>query len=244
MNDKEKYYNIIEKNVIQDIYQESLNDNNNYFDYFMKVALNIKDIEPHYVYLKRCIIGNDYESLIYFINANKLVVYNDKMMAVVNHQVQDFISDDLALDIVRILLNNKQVHYALKIMTSKAYYKVHYLKDLDFLGDDLKHIYLFGYNFLPPYFINQFNELKTQDDKEKVVKDLIMIYATILKEASKYYCGILKNNHLVLEYPNNINKHDKRFEFSFIDEDQLNCDEYYVNELKKIKREIEKIIRR
>ncbi|MDY4788216.1 MAG: hypothetical protein SO253_02740 [Bacilli bacterium] len=244
MNDKEKYYNIIEKNVIKSIYEDSLSNNSNYFDYFMKVALNIKDVEPHYVYLKRCIIGNDYQSLVYFINANKLVVLNDKIVAIVNHQVKEFITEKLALDIVRILINNKQVHYALKIMTSNVYYKVHSLKDLDFLGDDLKQVYLFGQNYLPPYFVNQFNELETQDDKEKVVKDLIMLYVTILNESKKYYCGILKDNHLVLEYPNNINKHDKRFEFNFVDEEKLNCDEYYINQLKRIKKDIEKTIRR
>lgn len=244
MKDKEKYFNIIEKDIITDIYEESVINNKSYFDRFMQIAKGYKEINAHVNYIERCVMANDYESLIYLVVSNKIIKFNDKLYNVINNEIQEELSNKLSLDIIRILVSNKFVTYAMSIMTNDLYYKVHFLKDLKFLEEKYTKLYLFGNKEFPCYFINQFNDFELDEDKERILDALVNYYGGILDEVPKYYHSSIDGNKLVLEYPSDLTKRDKRVEFKFIDLDKLEYSGEKLNLLKNIEKRIRNLVKK
>ena len=244
MKDKEKYFKIIEHDIIKNIYDEAIEGGNSYFDTFIKLSKNYNDLEPHIELIKRSIMANDAETLVYLVVANKIVKMKDKLYVIINNEIKDKLDDKMALDIVRILISNGYVSYALKIMTSEYYYKVHFLEDLKFLDESKMNYYLFGQNDLPVYFINQFNDFELEQDKEEILDRLIVLYGTILDEIPKYYHSYYKDDVLDLEYPSDATKRDKKVTFRFIDLSQLVYDGSKLATLKRIDKKIKDLVRR
>ena len=105
-------------------------------------------------------------------------------------------------------------------------------------------LYLFGDKDFPPYFINQFNDLELDRDKETILSILINKYGVILDEIPKYYHSYLNGNKVVLEYPSDLTKRDKKVEFNLLDLDKLESDSEKLTTLKNVEKRIRDLIKK
>ena len=244
MKNKEKYFNMVEKDIVKNIYEESLLKNSSYFDRFMEIVKGYKFEQSDVNYIERCVMANDAESLINLVISNKIVKFNDKLYNVEDNEIKNELSNKLSLDIIRILISNRFVEYAYRIMTNDLYYKVHFLQDLHFLEERLTKLYLFGDKDFPPYFINQFNDLELEQDKETILTVLINKYGVILDEVPKYYHSYLNGNKVILEYPSDLTKREKKVEFNLLDLDKLETASKKLTTLKNVEKRIIELIKK